>query len=236
VKPHKGMSTLVRVVTILALGGCSSSGPGRLDQDPAELSAGKARTWNFDQDAPDVLPQSWKGAETHGHSQEGAWQVVEDGASKSKPNILKLVTRNSGGTYNLCVLKHVRAGDLDLSVALRADAGREDQGGGLLWRYHDANNYYVARVNPLEDNFRLYKVENGKRSQLHSASSNVRQGQWTTMRIVHVGDRIDCYLDGKLLIAGHDNTFGESGQIGLWTKADASTSFDNVKLIAKGTE
>src|ERR1019366_4600229 len=95
-----------------------------------------------------------------------------------------------------------RFGDLDLSVAFKAIAGKKDQGGGPVWRYQDAKNYYVVRMNPLEDNFRLYKVVDGKRIQLATSKDDVvaAPDKWHTIRVVHVGDRIECYFNGKKLL------------------------------------
>ena len=87
--------------------------------------------------------------------------------------------------------------DVDLSVAFKAVAGKLDQGGGLVWRYKDANNYYIARMNPLEDNYRVYKVVAGKRTQLGSVDVKIPSGEWHTLRVVHKADHIQCYLDGK---------------------------------------
>ena len=101
-----------------------------------------------------------------------------------------------------------------------------------MWRYKDAGNYYVARMNPLEDNYRVYKVVAGKRTQLGSVDVKVPAGQWHTLRVVQKADRIQCYLDGKSQLDVKDDTFPDAGKIGLWTKADAQTDFADLK--AKG--
>src|SRR5262249_10493733 len=118
----------------------------------------------------------------------------------------------------------------DLSVKMRANTGKEDQGGGLIWRVKDENNYYICRNNPLESNFRVYKVVNGKRTQFDSADVKTEAGQWHTMRAVMGGDRIACYLDGKKLLEAKDDTFKDAGMIGFWTKADAASSFDDLAV------
>ena len=120
---------------------------------------------------------------------------------------------------------------VDLIVAFKAVAGKLDRGGGPVWRYRDANNYYVARMNPLEDNFRVYKVVEGKRTQLASAEVKVRSGEWHSIRVVHTGDHIRCYLDSKPLLDARDATFSEAGKIGLWTKADAVTYFAGLRVM-----
>lgn len=108
-------------------------------------------------------------------------------------------------------------------MALRADGGRRDQGGGLIWRAVDANNYYVARYNPKEGNFRIYRLEDGVRFELASADElTVATGEWFTLRIVHTGDVIEGYLNDRKLLDARDRRFGAAGAIGLWTKSDAA--------------
>src|SRR5207237_3872771 len=100
--------------------------------------------------------------------------------------------------FNLCVLDGAAAKDVEVSVAFKAVAGDKDQGGGVVWRYEDANNYYVARVNPLEDNFRVYKVVGGKRSaEFQNADIKVPTGKWHTLKVRMAGDHIECFLDDK---------------------------------------
>jgi hypothetical protein len=116
------------------------------------------------------------------------------------------------------------------------DAGETDQGGGFVWRYRDADNYYVARYNPLENNYRFYKVVGGKRTQLATKEGvKAPAGSWHTLAVKMTGDRVECYLNDKLHLETKDATFAEPGKVGLWTKADAQTHFDlfQVKELAK---
>jgi hypothetical protein len=106
-------------------------------------------------------------------------------------------------------------------------AGQIDRGGGLIWRAKDGRNYYVARFNPLEDNYRVYKVVDGKRTQLQSADVKAPAG-WCDLRVVMLGDHIWCYLNGQLWLDVRDETFKSEGLIGLWTKADAQSVFDDL--------
>jgi hypothetical protein len=140
--------------------------------------------------------------------------------------------RGTEPLFNLCVADASKFADLDLTVSFKAVTGEKDQGGGPVWRHKDANNYYIARVNPLEDNFRVYKVVGGKRSQIGSAEVEAPAGKWYTIRVVHKGDHIRCYLNGKLHLDVKDETFKDGGKIGLWTKADAVTSFDDLSVSA----
>ena len=109
-------------------------------------------------------------------------------------------------------------------------AGVVDQGGGLIWRVKDHDNYYIARWNPLEDNFRVYYVKEGRRVQLDSANVKADPTKWHTIKIEQRGDAIACYLDEEKLLALKDKTFAEAGGVGLWTKADAATAFDDLVI------
>src|SRR5262249_12366906 len=117
-----------------------------------------------------------------------------------------------------------------LSVELKAISGNNDRGGGLVWRYRDSGNYYVTRFNPLEDNFRVYHVVNGQRTQLANADVKLTPDQWHTVRVVQRGDHIQCHLDGKLLICVHDATIRGAGAIGLCSNSDPVICFDSLAL------
>jgi hypothetical protein len=125
------------------------------------------------------------------------------------------------------VAEDSRFQDVEVEVAFKAIQGKKDQGGGIVWRYQDADNYYIARMNPLENNYRVYKVVAGKRTQLETKEGlKVPVDEWHNLKITQVGDQIACFLDGKKLLEARDDTFGKAGKVGLWTKADAQTRFD----------
>lgn len=184
--------------------------------------------WNFDKDEVGKPSSSWRTAETSGTGKTGRWTVVRDDSAPSKPNVLRLETQAAGKTYSLYIAEKSSFKDLDLRVRIRANSGEEDQGGGPIWRCRDENNYYICRINPLEGNFRVYKVQNGKRSELESAKLETKTGQWYEVRAVMVGDKIECFVDGRKYLEATDSTFKDAGSVGLWTKADASSSFDDV--------
>lgn len=143
-------------------------------------------------------------------------------------------SRNYDSTFNLAIAEGTSLGDLELTVWVKAVRGEEDQGGGPIWRCMDENNYYICRVNPLENNFRVYVVQEGKRRQLDSQTVGLQAGRWYSVRVMMMGDHIVCYLDGQRLLEARDRTFPDPGMIGLWTKADAVTSFDNLSVGAGG--
>lgn len=195
------------------------------------LSAGvQAKSWDFEDAVVGKLPAGWAAAKT-GSGPGSVWKVLADAPAPSSTKVIAQTSSDGPKpTFNLCVADATSYGDLDMSVVLKAVRGKIDQGGGLLWRSKDADNYYVVRVNPLEANFRLYKVVAGKRTQLASADVEPVERKWQTIRVLHQGDRIRCFLDGRQEIDVKDSTFREPGKIGLWTKADAVTSFDNLSV------
>ena len=157
-------------------------------------------------------------------SQYGTWQIESE-----KQNHLLSMQKRSQGAFNLCYTKDVHFLDGTLSVKLRANTGRIDQGGGLMWRVQDNDNYYIARFNPLEDNFTFYIVHSGIRSEITSAHVSLPTG-WHTMRITQKGNVFQGYLDGKKYIEATDNRLQKAGGVGVWSKSDARTSFDDLRI------
>src|ERR1043165_5422074 len=124
--------------------------------------------YDFEEAVVGKLPAGWTATQT-GEGDGSIWKVVEDAsAPKGKKVLAQVADKGPGPLFNLCIADKSKFGDIDLSTAFKAVAGKKDQGGGPVWRYKDAKNYYVVRMNPLEDNFRLYKVVDGKRIQLAS--------------------------------------------------------------------
>jgi hypothetical protein len=181
-------------------------------------ASGEDRTWNFELDEPGLIARGFKG-------EVGRWEVV----STLEGRVLAQKAENPDATFNVALASEISAKDLSLSVRVKPVAGKEDQGGGLVWRAKDSKNYYIARYNPLEDNFRVYKVVNGVRTMLQDAKAASDKG-WRPIRILMKGDHIECYLDDTKLLDVHDSTFTGSGRIGLWSKADAQSYFDDLKL------
>lgn len=135
--------------------------------------------------------------------------------------------------WAVAILEDKKFADVDVTVKFRPISGKEDASGGLIFRAKDAKNYYLVRANGLEDNFRLYTMKDGKRSQLATTKVEPpKLGDWHRIRVVAKGDQIQAYLNGKLLIDHKDATYAE-GYVGLWTKADSVTEFDD--LEASGT-
>lgn len=195
---------------------------------PAEVIGGTV--YNFDDLKTGGIASGWSNHFT-GKGKLGKWEVVSDKTAPSKPNVFAQVSKeNSGYSFNLAVLDNSNYKDLELSVKFKGVEGVEDQGGGPVWRYIDENYYYIARANPLENNYRVYKVVKGNRIQLQSASFKIPTGEWHTLKIEMKGNLIKCYYDGEKYLEVEDDTLKNSGKIGLWTKADAYTYFDDLKL------
>ncbi len=177
---------------------------------------------------------AWKFESTGGTGPHATWQAHADPTAISPPSVLSLVKTNhqSEDRFNLCWTDSLWISHGDLRVCMRADGGVVDRGGGPMWRVQDANNYYVCRYNPLESNFRLYVVKDGVRRQLASALVETNGEAWHRIEVHHVGTKIVCSFDGKALLMADDDTIGARGGVGLWTKADACTSFDDLSVSA----
>ena len=196
----------------------------------ALLQAAEPRQWNFEDAVVGSLPQGWTAAKT-GEGEGSIWKVVEDKSAPSGAKVFAQVAAGPRALFNLCTVDGTAYRDLELSVAFKAVDGKVDQGGGVAWRLVDANNYYIARFNPLEENYRLYKVVNGVRTQLATKEGlRVPAGQWHTLSIRMKDGSIACSLNGSTQLEAKDDTFSGAGKIALWTKADAQTYFDQLEV------
>jgi hypothetical protein len=220
------MKLLVSLPFLFLAAACgTSSGPS-----PAPGSG-----LNFDQDAAGALPSGWQAGTTGKQGADASWGVRADQGALSKPNVLALtaINHSSQNAFNLCWSKAKPFRDGVVEVAVRADAGVVDQGGGPIWRVQDANNYYVCRFNPLETNYRVYVVKDGVRKQLATALAPDTKG-WRRIKVQHTGNQITCWLDGNKLLEASDSAITAAGGVGLWTKADARTSFDDLVVAPSG--
>lgn len=177
----------------------------------------------------------WRAASTGGSGPDAKWMVVIDERAVSAPQVMAMVAASAGGEdrFNLFWTPEPSLADGRVSVAVRADGGEVDQGGGPMWRVQDADNYYLCRFNPLESNFRVYVVQDGVRRQLGTTLVITKPGEFHRVEVTFVGDRITCALNGALLLDVRDATIGKAGGVGLWTKADARTSFDDFVATAR---
>lgn len=218
---------------VLLASGAWAAPPAELaaSESPVYAAAQENERLDFETVPVGALPEGWKIEATHPADNLAAWAVAMDSQAPSGEHVLSVkVGEFHRGTFNLCWTDGITFQEGTIEVRVRADQGRVDQGGGLIWRARDKDNYYVARWNPLEDNFRAYYVKDARRVQLAGADLHVAPDAWHTLRIEQRGDHILGFLDGQKLLDVHDRTFTEAGGIGFWTKADASSQFDDLKI------
>jgi hypothetical protein len=185
-------------------------------------SAAFAETDNFDRDRPGSLPAGWSCGVTGRGSP--VWEVAADRSAPSAPNVL----RQSGkGTFPWCVKKAASLTDGFVEVRFKPEKGSEDRAGGVVWRWKDGDNYYVARGNALENNVSLYYTAGGRRNTIKYVDAPVPPNVWHTLRVEFAGRRIKVLLDGKAYIEQEDDHISGAGAAGLWTKADSVTAFDD---------
>jgi hypothetical protein len=183
-----------------------------------------------------ALPKGW----TSGITGHGAanWAVSADETAPTPPHVL----RQSGkATFCWAVKSDVQVKDGFAEVKLKPISGSEDQAGGLVWRFKDADNYYVVRANALEDNVVLYKTVAGKRSSLqvkgrmfgYGVDTKVPKGKWSTLRVEFQGNLFTVLFNGQRLFQVEDDALTDAGAVGVWTKADSVTLFDDFAYGAK---
>ncbi len=217
-------------LTLIALSGCATTGSGKACCGP-DKSACKGCACDFEGFPIGKAPECLSIRQTNPTTAMATWKVIADESAPSGTQVMALTaSKNYNGTYNLAVCDCCKMKNIDLTVKVKAVSGVEDQGGGPIWRCIDENNYYICRFNPLEGNYRVYFVKDGKRKQLGHAKIDLTAGKWYTLRVTAVDKLITCYLDGVKLLEVTDETFAEPGMIGLWTKADAVTSFDDLAI------
>jgi hypothetical protein len=196
----------------------------------AEAVATEPSRIDFETGAIEGAPPGFT-AELTGKGKPVRWVVLEDPSAPAGP---KVVAETSGDStsnrFPLAVLDGFEAKDVEVSVRFKPVAGAVDQAAGLLVRLRDADNYYIARANALENNVRLYRVVDGRRQQFAGVDVPVPNGHWQTLMLRVDGDRFAVALDGKELFQAIDRTFSNAGRVGLWTKADSLTHFDDLAI------
>jgi hypothetical protein len=181
-----------------------------------------AETITFDQDAVGALPTGWMAGVTGRGTPK--WTVEADPTAPTTPNVLK---QSGTGTFPWCVKNGTALTDGVVEVKFKPISGKEDQAGGVVWRWKDGDNYYVARANALENNVSLYYTQSGRRNTIKYVDAPVAKNQWHTLRVEFAGKRIRVSLDGKRYIEIDDDRISEPGAVGVWTKADSVTAFDD---------
>lgn len=185
-------------------------------------TAAFAETENFDQQRAGAVPAGWSCGVTGKGS--ARWTVDADPSAPSAPHVLR---QSGSGAFPWCMKKGTSVADGFVEVKFKPEQGQQDQAGGVVWRGKDGDNYYVARANALEDNVSLYYTANGRRNTLKYVDAPVPRNVWHTLRVEFTGTQIRVALDGKTYIELKDGHISGAGAVGLWTKADSVTSFDD---------
>jgi len=201
----------------------------------------KGKTWNFDKEKVQQLLPGWLSEHT-GQGSQGNWKVVADATAPSRPNVLAQLSDDSTNyRFPLAIVEKTNYKNVVLTVRFKAISGKRDQGAGLVWRFRDANNYYVVRANALENNVVLYKVQDGKRISLapkgtaektYGVKTRVSGNAWNKLGVEIKGNLFTVSFNDQKLFQVEDSTFTQAGKIGLWTKADSVIYFDD--LTAEG--
>jgi len=200
-----------------------------------DAGAAEVITLDFDASVIGTLPTGFSSAVTGGGG-PASWMVAEDFTAPSGGKVLaQTSTDKTSARFPICVYDGFSAPDVTVSVSFKPVSGTVDQAAGLVARYRDKDNYYVVRANALENNVRLYKVERGNRKQFAGANVKVPSGEWQTLALEVKGTHFRVLFNGALLFEADDATFKNAGKVGLWTKADSVTYFDDLRVQTDAT-
>jgi hypothetical protein len=199
------------------------------------------QTVNFDSAKPGSVPAGWTIAPNAGGAPR--WEILKDPSAPSPPYVFAETSKYAAGdNCPLAILNKMNVKDGDLSVKVKPVTGRHDRAGGLVFRYRDPENYYLLRANALENSIVLYKVEDGKRTPLASRGAPpesfgvkhpVPFNQWSVLKVQFRGPLFSVYFNHRRLFEVLDSTFPQPGKVGLWTKADGITYFDDFRIAGK---
>jgi 3-keto-disaccharide hydrolase len=187
-----------------------------------------AETINFDRVTPGAVPSGWTATKTGTGSPK--WTVERDATAPSPPNVLK---QSGEATYPVCIKDDTSVKNGFVEVKFKPISGKTDQAGGVIWRAKDSDNYYIARANALEDNVTIYDTINGRRSERKRTNMKVATNQWHTLRVDFQDNRFLVTFDGKKAIEWDDAKIKDAGKVGVWTKADSVTLFDDFAYGSK---
>ncbi|HHC78904.1 MAG TPA: hypothetical protein ENK46_03415 [Flavobacteriia bacterium] len=190
--------------------------------------------FTFDNDDLGKIPAGWSQYFT-GRGKSTDWKIVDDNQNKV---LAQVSSQPIGYHFNEIVYDGFKVKNVALKVRLKGVKGKKDQGGGFVWRFIDADNYYIVRANPLEDNVVLYKMKDGKRTDLPLLGKGRTYGvdvkplgnDWNELQLTVIDDLFTVYLNGIELFQVTDKTFTGAGKVGLWTKADAVSYFDDFEV------
>jgi len=198
------------------------------------LVASPGRIVNFDADSLGKVPSGWSIPMADGGA-ASRWEVLLDRTAPTQPYVLAQLSADPRADhFPIAILNAVNLRDGDVSVRLKPVAGSLDRSGGLVFRYRDAGNYYLATADARQQDVALYKVENGWRIPIGSpVKHDVPPNAWRILKISVAGPRIQVYLDHRRILTAADNTFTAAGKVGLWTARDSVTYFDDFRVYPK---
>src|ERR1039457_2949521 len=198
------------------------------------LTAAAGRWVTFDNGPLGKIPPEWTVAMTN-HGRPPRWEIVKDASAATQPYVFAQVSADPvRDRYPLAIFNDVTFRDGDVSVRLKPISGREVQAGGLVWRYRDENNYYLARANALATHVHVFKVENGLRSPLmEGVHHEIPTNAWSILKVIARGNRFQVFVDHRRILQGWDNTFLTPGKVGLCTVAASVTYFDDFRVTPK---
>ena len=202
----------------------------------APATAAEVQLWNFDRDQPGKVPPGFQIGTLFDGRPAGEWQVTASDKAPSSPHVLaQLQRKGAEHAYKTVLIQGTESEHVALSVKLLPIDGKADMGGGLIWRATDDRNYYLARANPLEQNIRIYRVVKGVRHMLQNFDHIINIHQWHQLHVRMEGCNIHVSFDERSVFKLCDDTFTK-GRIGLWTKSDAVTHFDDLQLEVLGNK
>jgi hypothetical protein len=204
----------------------------------ATVGYAASRTFDFSADTVGQPPKGFVFGHTAKVGAPGTWVVQAEGSNQY---LAQTTADSTNSRFPVAVVSDISTADVDVSARFRPVSGRVDQAAGLVWRYQNEDNYYVVRANALENNVVLYKVERGRRTDLplkgagrtYGKAAKVPGAQWSTLRVVATGPRFEVFFNGGKLYEVEDATFAAAGRVGVWTKADSITHFDDLTIVTR---
>jgi hypothetical protein len=195
---------------------------------------------NFDQARPGATPPGWSYLSNQGESSH--WEIVKDSTAPTPPYVFAPTREPNHSHFPVAILDKPVFQNGEISVRLKPVAGKEEQAGGLIWRFRDANDYYVVRANALENNVALYRVQNGQWKALRpkgafsngwSVKHHVPANSWSILKVTFKGPVFNVYFNHRRIFQVEDKSYQGAGKVGLWTKADSLTYFDDFRVSQK---
>jgi hypothetical protein len=196
--------------------------------------ASTSRIVNFDSATLGKMPAGWT-AEMTNHGAAPKWEVLRDGSAPTQPYVLAQVSNDpTGNRFPMAIFDELSTRDSDISVRMKPLGGHAEQTGGLVFRFLDKDNYYLARANALDHSVALFKVQHGQRMPLCAGvHHDIPLNDWSILKVSVRGNRFQVYINHRRVLQTSDDTFSQSGRVGLWTMGDSVTYFDDFRVYPK---